>query len=81
MHVSAPLGSILNCREPAAVASRHLISHFLPGVIFGVLAEAMPERLIAPGSDPIWISIWRGQAHESAAPFTFSLFQCRVAGA
>ncbi len=81
VHVSAPPGSILNCLEPAAVASRHLIGHFLPGVVFGALAEALPDRLMAPGSDPIWISIWRGRARQSSDRFTFSLFQCGGAGA
>ena len=81
VHVSAPLGSILNCREPRAVASRHLIGHFLPGVIFGALAQAMPDRLIAPGADPIWIAICRGRRGEDADPFTFSLFQAGGMGA
>ena len=81
VHVSAPVGSILNCRDPAPVASRHLIGHFLPGVIFGALAQAMPDRVMASGADPIWISIWRGRADESSRPFTFSLFQCGGAGA
>ncbi|MFL5802222.1 MAG: hydantoinase B/oxoprolinase family protein, partial [Roseiflexaceae bacterium] len=81
VHVSAPRGSILNCEEPAAVASRHLIGHFLPGVIFGALAQALPGRLMAGGAEPIWITIWRGQWPGSAAPFTFSLFQCGGAGA
>ena len=81
VHVSAPPGSILNCLEPAAVASRHLIGHFLPGVVFGALADALPERLMAPGSDPIWISIWRGRSRQSTDRFTFSLFQCGGAGA
>ncbi len=81
VHVSAPPGSILNCLEPAAVASRHLIGHFLPGVVFGALAEALPDRIMAPGSDPIWISIWRGRAPRSTDRFTFSLFQCGGAGA
>ena len=81
VHVSAPPGSILNCLEPAAVASRHLIGHFLPGVVFGALADALSDRLMAPGSDPIWISIWRGRERESADRFTFSLFQCGGAGA
>jgi N-methylhydantoinase B len=81
VHVSAPRGSILNCEEPAAVASRHLIGHFLPGVIFGALAQALPEGLMAGGAEPIWITIWRGQWPASTEPFTFSLFQCGGAGA
>ncbi|HEU5226720.1 MAG TPA: hydantoinase B/oxoprolinase family protein [Ktedonobacteraceae bacterium] len=81
VHVTAPPGSILNCVEPAAVASRHLIGHFLPGVIFGALAQAMPTQLIACGADPIWISVWRGSWPASREPFTFSLFQCGGTGA
>ncbi len=60
VQVSAPRGSILNCVEPAAVASRHLVGHFLPGAIFGALAPAMPGQLMAGGADPIWMSVWRG---------------------
>jgi N-methylhydantoinase B len=81
VHVTAPPGSILNCLEPAPVASRHLIGHFLPGVIFGALAPAMPGKLMACGADPIWISVWHGKWPVSQEPFTFSLFQCGGTGA
>ncbi|MBL8986826.1 MAG: hydantoinase B/oxoprolinase family protein [Gemmatimonadetes bacterium] len=81
VRVIAPEGSVLNCREPAAVASRHIIGHFLPGAIFGALAPAMPGRLMAGGAEPVWISMWRGQWPESRSPFTFTLFQCGGAGA
>jgi N-methylhydantoinase B len=81
IHVTAPRGSILNCVEPAAVASRHLIGHFLPGLIFGALAQALPGRLLAGGADPVWLSVWRGQRPTSGAPFMLSIFQCGGAGA
>ncbi len=81
VHVTAPPGSILNCVEPAPVASRHLIGHFLPGVIFGALAPAIPGKLMACGADPIWISVWHGKWPVSQEPFTFSLFQCGGTGA
>ena len=81
VHVSAPLGSILNCVEPAPVASRHVIGHFLPGLIFGALAPAIPGKLIACGSDPIWISVWHGKRSVTNEPFTFNLFQCGGTGA
>jgi N-methylhydantoinase B len=81
VHVSAPAGSILNCQEPAAVASRHIIGHFLPGVIFGALAEALPNQLIACGADPIWLEVWRGKWPGSEKYFTFNLFQCGGTGA
>ena len=81
IHVTAPSGSILNCVEPAPVASRHLVGHFLPGVILGALAPAMPGKLMACGADPIWISVWHGKWPVSEEPFTFSLFQCGGTGA
>ena len=81
VHVTAPLGSILNCTEPAAVASRHLIGHLLPSVIFGALAKAMPGKLMAGGAEPLWITIWRGGAPASTDPFLFTLFQLGGAGA
>src|SRR6266581_1756038 len=70
VHVTGPPGCILNCVEPAAVASRHLIGHFLPGVIFGALAPTMPGKLIACGADPIWISVWHGKWPASQETFT-----------
>jgi len=81
VHVWAPSGTILNCEEPAAVASRHLVGHLLPCVIFGALAQAMPGRLMAGGSEPIWMSVWRGRRRVTREPFTFVLFQCGGAGA
>jgi N-methylhydantoinase B len=76
--VTAPEGSILNCRPPAAVASRHILGHFIPGVIFGALAQA-GVRVPAPGADAVWISVWRGE--DRGRPFTFTLFQCGGMGA
>src|SRR5581483_4722392 len=60
VHVTAPLGSILNCVEPAPVGTRHLIGHLLPGVIFGALAPVLKDRVMAAGADATWLTIWRG---------------------
>jgi N-methylhydantoinase B len=84
VHVTAPRGSILNCNEPAAVGSRHLVGHFLPGAIFGALAQAMPGQLMAGSADPIWLTIYRGswQADNTQAnPFMLSTFQLGGMGA
>jgi N-methylhydantoinase B len=77
VHVSAPPGSILNALDPAPVASRQVIGHFLPSAIFAALSGAMPGRLMAPGADPIWLSVWRGQN----PPFTLTVFQVGGTGA
>lgn len=77
VRVTAPPGSILNALDPAPVASRQAVGHFLPSAIFSALAGAMPGRLMAPGADPIWLSVWRGQNPD----FTFTLFQVGGTGA
>jgi N-methylhydantoinase B len=77
VHVSAPPGSILNALPPAPVASRHAIGHMLPTAIYGALAGALPGRLLAPGADSIWLSMWRGEN----PPFTFTMFQVGGTGA
>jgi len=81
VHVTAPPGCILNAQHPAPVAARHLIGHFLPGLIFGALAKAMPERIMADGAASIWITMFRGQRPASRDPYTFMLFQCGGTGA
>jgi N-methylhydantoinase B len=77
VHVSAPAGSILNALEPAPVASRQVIGHFIPSAIFAALSGALPGRLMAPGADPIWLSVWRGQNPS----FTLTVFQVGGTGA
>lgn len=77
VHVSAPPGCILNALPPAPVASRHAIGHMLPTAIYAALAGALPGRLLAPGADSIWLSVWRGDN----PPFTFTMFQVGGTGA
>jgi N-methylhydantoinase B len=67
----------LNALEPAPVASRQVIGHFIPSAIFAALSGALPGRLMAPGADPIWLSVWRGQNPS----FTLTLFQVGGTGA
>ena len=77
VHVTAPPGSILNALDPAPVASRQAVGHFVPSAIFAALASALPGRLMAPSADPIWLSVWRGQT----PPFTITIFQVGGMGA
>jgi N-methylhydantoinase B len=67
----------LNALDPAPVASRQVIGHFIPSAIFAALSGAMPGRLMAPGADPIWLSVWRGEN----PPFTLTVFQVGGTGA
>ena len=81
VHISAPEGCILNCQRPAAVASRHLVGHFAPSAIFGALSAAVPERVLAGGADPAWMSIWRATWPDTQKQANFTLFMLGGTGA
>jgi len=80
VEVIAPEGSVLNCRRPAPVASRHLVGHYLPSLIFQALRQAMPDRLMSESSDAVWMTIWRG-SWPDGRPFMFNNFQAGGTGA
>lgn len=46
--VTAPEGSIANCRAPAGVSSRGLTSMILADCLVAALSQAAPERALAP---------------------------------
>jgi N-methylhydantoinase B len=58
--ITAPPGSILNCQPPAPVAARHIVGQWLPGVVHGALALALPDRVLAEGSNNLWITQFNG---------------------
>lgn len=80
VHITAPKRSILNCEHPAPVGCRHLVGHFLPSLIFGALRPVTPERVLAPSSDALWMSVWYGQQGKNE-PFMITLFQAGGSGA
>lgn len=59
--VTAPEGSLLNPRFPAAVGVRSLIGHYLPVLVFNALAEVVPERVRAAAGSPNWAVVVSGQ--------------------
>ena len=73
VHVTAPEGSILNAQHPAPVGARHIIGHFLPGLVHGALARAIPDRVLAQGADSLWNTQITGR-REGGEPFTYVFF-------
>lgn len=71
IRVTAPEGSILNAMHPAPVGARHIIGHFLPGVVHGALAQIIPGRVLAQGADSLWNTQITGESDE---PFTYVFF-------
>jgi len=79
--ITAPEGSLLNAAHPAAVGGRHLVGHFLPSAVMGALAQALPERVMAPGADALWDTHVSGHARGSARFFSFTWFSAGGTGA
>jgi N-methylhydantoinase B len=78
--VTAPAGCILNAQPPAPVGARHIIGHFLPGVIFGALAPAIPDRVMAEGAANIWSTQFTGR-DENNGLWTYMWFSTGGTGA
>jgi N-methylhydantoinase B len=62
--VTAPPGSVLNCERPAPVAARHLLGHFLPGMVLGALAPVIGDRGMAEGAASLWSTNVHGVDNE-----------------
>jgi N-methylhydantoinase B len=45
--LTAPEGTVINCKFPAAVAARMGVGHFLTEVIYRALSDVLPEKVIA----------------------------------
>jgi N-methylhydantoinase B len=80
VEVTAPEGCILNARFPAPVAGRHLVGHFLPSAIFGALAAALPDRVMAPGFDGLWDTMLFGHNPRTNRPFAYVWFSAGGTG-
>jgi len=48
--VTAPKGCILNAQHPAPVAMRHTIGQLTPDLVYGCLAQALPDKVPAEGA-------------------------------
>ena len=58
--VSAPEGSILNVLRPYPVSARHTVGQMLPDLMFGCLAQILPDRVPAEGAGTMWNPMIRG---------------------
>jgi N-methylhydantoinase B len=64
--MTAPEGSVVNCRFPAAVAARMQIGHFMTEIIYRAMADALPERVIAgSGGTPATMNVFYGKRHDA----------------
>jgi N-methylhydantoinase B len=73
IEVEAPEGSLVNPKRPVAVGGRMATGHYLPTAIFGALAQALPERVMAASGSPLWSIIQTG-VNKEGKPYANTLF-------
>src|SRR6185312_15559326 len=71
--VTAPEGTMLNPRFPAAVGARAAMGHYLPTAVFGALAAAVPQKVRAAPGSPMWCVTLSG-VRDSGRPFAGMFF-------
>ena len=63
--IKADPGSILNCTFPAPVFARTSIGNYMAEIVFGTIAEAVPDRICAgAGSTPMWGQYFFGKRQD-----------------
>jgi N-methylhydantoinase B len=64
--IRAPDKSVLNAPYPAAINARHIVGQMLPDVVFGCLAQVVPEKVPAEGASCLWNLTFRGKTDRGA---------------
>lgn len=80
IEVCAPEGTLVNPRFPAPVSGRTLTFHYLPAPVFGALAQAIPDRVLADCGSPSNRTVVRG-TRPDGRPFAVVLLTSGGMGA
>lgn len=63
--LSAPEGSVVNCKFPAAVAARMGVGHFMTEVMYRALSDVVPRKVIAAsGGTPAAMNVFYGRRND-----------------
>lgn len=66
IRLTAPEGTVVNCRFPAAVAARMGVGHFLTEVIYRALSDVLPGKVIAAsGGTPAAMNVFYGKRKDA----------------
>lgn len=69
--VTAPRGTLVNCVEPASVASRAHTSQRIIDVVIGALAEALPDKAVGAANGANSMAIFAGTDPRSGRPYVY----------
>jgi len=66
IQLTAPEGSVVNCKFPAAVAARLVIGHFITEIIYRALSGVLPDKVIAAsGGTPAQMNVFYGKRNDA----------------
>jgi N-methylhydantoinase B len=66
IRLTAPEGTVVNCKFPAAVAARMGVGHFLTEVIYRALSDVLPDKVIAAsGGTPAAMNVFYGKRKDA----------------
>ncbi|TBL77645.1 hydantoinase B/oxoprolinase family protein [Paenibacillus thalictri] len=71
LHVTAPEGSIVNCRLPVPVGQRIDTAQRVVDVIMGALAQVAPERVLAACNSVVTSAIFSGTNPKTGSYFVY----------
>lgn len=65
--LTAPEGTVVNCKFPAAVAARMQIGHFMTEIIYRALSGVLPNKVIAgSGGTPAAMNVFYGRRKDGS---------------
>jgi N-methylhydantoinase B len=79
LHV--PEGTVLNPRFPAPVFARNQTAHYLPALVMGALACAIPDKVMAACGSPANRTVFTGSRGHDGRPFSFMMIMSGGMGA
>lgn len=71
IEIEAPEGSFVNCLPPGAVAMRANTCQRVVDVVFGALAEALPDRVIAAANGANTSAVFSGTDPRTGRPYVY----------
>ena len=71
IRIVAPLGSIVNCRPPGAVALRANTSQRVIDVVLGALAPVLPDRVIGAANGANTSMVFAGTEPATGGPYVY----------
>jgi N-methylhydantoinase B len=66
IHVTAPVGSLLNAQKPSPLGARNVTGNLLHGPIMKALSKAVPDKVQADCGAAVWVMVLSGKRDDGS---------------